>query len=487
MITDMKNEKGITLILVLIVLVILSITGLSILTFSSSNLKTSVTESNSQSAFYIAEAGVNKTLSDIEKALPLLEKQSKNETEFLLKIEQTIIKTSALQSFSVNKGNQPLATINVEKNTPKGTYKITSVGTIGERSRKVERVFAIGWTEKNELVLIPDVAMFSGTTIDLSGSGSIYGAAGTSSTSASTISLSGGSQITGKIKIPATAGNGILDIPKNGYESYVAKLETISDIPTYTLPEFPTFPSYPIPPNEKVIKNQYEQADVISNGSLIVKSYLTNNYVLNMTSSLNFNEIEVSSNNKLIINVGNTDKEIVVKTLNLSPGHIQLNGIGNLTIFVEDSFDLNGGSSINENSDFNRLKIYVKSKTKPETFKLSGSQKIYGSLFAENANIDFSGGGGFIGNIITGGKTVEFSGGSWINSALIFAPNADVTFSGGANAKGIIIGKSFSSNGGSGITYQAIDPKTIPFFGGSNSVTGETSPITLSPLLEAKN
>lgn len=89
-------------------------------------------------------------------------------------------------------------------------------------------------------------------------------------------------------------------------------------------------------------------------------------------------------------------------------------------------------------------------------------------------------------NIITVVKTVEFSGGSWINSVLIFTPNADVTFSGGANAKGIIIGKSYTSNGGSGITYQAIDPKTIPFFGGSNS-TGETSPITLSPLLESKN
>jgi Tfp pilus assembly protein PilX len=482
---EIKNEKGITLILVLILLVILSITGLSILTFSSSNLKTSVIESNSQSAFYIAEAGVNKTLSDIEKALPLLEKASKNEDEFLSKIDQSIIKTSTFQNFSVNKGNQPTATISIEKNLSKGSYKIISIGTIGERSRKVERVFSVNWTKKTGLVLIPDVAVFSGSTIDLSGSGSIYGAAGTSSKTSNSISLSGGSEITGRIKIPITAGNDILSIPRNGYENYVTKLEKISDIPPYTIPEFPTFPNHPTPPNEKVIKNQHEQANVILNGSLIVDSYLTNNYVLHMTSSLSFNKIEVSSNNKLIINVGNTDKELVVKNLNLSPGHIQIEGTGNLTIFVEDSFNLSGGSAINENSDFNRLKIYVKSKTNPQTLKLSGNQKIFGSLFAENANIDFSGGGGFIGNIVTGGKTVEFSGGSWINTALIYAPNSDVRLSGGAHAKGIIISKSYTSNGGSGITYQSINPNNVPFFGGNNT-SGENQQITLSPLLESK-
>jgi type II secretory pathway pseudopilin PulG len=376
----MKNEKGITLILVLIVLVILSITGLSILTFSSSNLKTSVTESNSQSAFYIAEAGVNKTLSDIEKALPLIEKQSKNETEFLLKIDQAIIKTSALQSFSVNKGNQPLATINVEKNMPKGTYKITSVGTIGERSRKVERIFAIGWTSKNNLVLIPDVALFSGSSINLSGSGSIYGAAATSGTTTKSISLSGGSVISGRIKIPTTGGSNMLNIPSSGYEGYTNKLEKITDIPTYTLPEFPVYPNYPIPSDEKVIKNQYEQAEVISNGTLSVKSYLTNNYVLNMSTSLNFEKIEVSSNYNLFINVGDKDKEIVVNNLNLSQGHIIINGTGNLKVYIKGSLTLSGGSTINANSNYNRLQIFVKSKTPATTLNLAGDQKIFGSL-----------------------------------------------------------------------------------------------------------
>ncbi len=68
---------------------------------------------------------------------------------------------------------------------------------------------------------------------------------------------------------------------------------------------------------------------------------------------------------------------------------------------------MGSGSVINTGGNVDKLKIYLKGSgvpSSPKSVSLSGAQKIYGSLFAEDANISFSGGSGFQGDIITGGK-----------------------------------------------------------------------------------
>ena len=61
----MNNQKGYTLIIVVLAITVISILGLSILTYSSSSLKRSVNERNDQSAYYIAESGLTKTKIDL--------------------------------------------------------------------------------------------------------------------------------------------------------------------------------------------------------------------------------------------------------------------------------------------------------------------------------------------------------------------------------------------------------------------------------------
>jgi hypothetical protein len=110
------------------------------------------------------------------------------------------------------------------------------------------------------------------------------------------------------------------------------------------------------------------------------------------------------------------------------------------------------------------LRINLKGSVPPATVKqvtLSGNQKVYGSLYAEDANITFTGGGGFQGNIITAGKKVEVTGGSWTNSSLFLAPNAEFTLGEGGIIKGSVIADSFTGTGGGSVTYE----KTTTDFG----------------------
>ena len=74
---------------------------------------------------------------------------------------------------------------------------------------------------------------------------------------------------------------------------------------------------------------------------------------------------------------------------------------------------------------------------------MAGNQRIYGSLFAEDAKIYVTNGGGFQGSLVTGGTEVEISGGTSIVTSLFFAPNASVSVSGSGNVKGPIVANTF--------------------------------------------
>lgn len=179
-----------------------------------------------------------------------------------------------------------------------------------------------------------------------------------------------------------------------------------------------------------------------------------------------------TSNYTLRIDVGDKNRAIVVDHLNIENGHIELLGTGSLTIYVTDKITLGRGSSVNENGDISRLNIFLKgtgSKHNRKELKIAGSQKIYGSLYAEDADIHFSGGGGFVGNIFTGGKNLIIEGGSTITTQLIFAPQADVRMAEGGNLKGMIVAKRFYNTGGATITFEE------PFV-----LTGPISPAALN-------
>ena len=229
----------------------------------------------------------------------------------------------------------------------------------------------------------------------------------------------------------------------------------------FQLPSFPVYPVYSTYPNKS-----WNNYDVVYNGDVRIDSWQANNYTLNLTDHASFDDIKITSNMTLYIDVGSTNKSIVVNNLNIENGHIKLKGTGKLTIYVRGNITMGAGSTINETGKIDKIMVYIdqsKNPAKPKEIKLAGAQKIYGSLFAKDANIDIDGGGGFQGHIFTGGSTVSISGGGSGNPSYIYAPNADIKLSGGGTVKGTIVGKTLDASGGTSVTYQYIDLTKLPF------------------------
>lgn len=522
---SIKSEKGFTLIVVLMVLVVLSVLTTAVIGLAVNNSAMIRGERDDQSTFYIAEAGINSMIAEIEEIAkveankkqsiptdqPELAKQLFNsgvkseikEHKFKFKLgyfQQTFGKTLAI------------ANVSFIDELPEGLrYKIESTGSIGNKKRTLERVITISFEpneipgsnsgedgnsgnsgDKGPVVNVPEgVAVFVNGKITMAGGAKIEGNIGTNQSGNKTISLSGGASVTGGVYVPKGSENGAITTTEG---IKIAAPTGMTEAGMMQLPEFPAFPEYQTP-NNQVIKNGNNQYGVIQNGNLSVDNWMTDNYVLKMTDNMMFNEIKLGSNYTMTIDVGDTDKVIVVENLNVLNGHINIIGTGKLTFLVKGNITMGSGSTINNGGSVDQLGVYLQKSSnpnKPKDVKLDGAQKIFGSLYAEDANIHVTGGGGFQGNIFTGGKNVTISGGGSAQSSLILAPNADVKLTGGGNVKGAIYANTLYADGGTIVKYKKPTIETGPFapspeIPGPNprpNSSGGTSHIKLDALLE---
>ncbi|KAA0965337.1 hypothetical protein FQ087_03245 [Sporosarcina sp. ANT_H38] len=443
------NNSGFTLVAVLMVLVVLTVLGLSILMITSNFVKITAGERDDQSVFYVAESGVVDKVYDINEVvkvafqtvktiynnLPIIEKSTfdfvgRFYSEVVSKVD---LSPRTMSSFESSFGNNPLASITVTlKSTNPPVFEIESVGTIGNKNRTVSQEVKV-FLEPSLIEgpgISGNMALYVSKTIRLDGSVKIHGDAGTKSNNPGDVTFSGGGAVTGKVI--------------QGVGNFVE------------LPPFPRFPIYNIPKNQEIMNSNGNKTDLVKDGKLLIGNYITNGYTLNMSSNMEFKEILLNENNTLIINVGDTNREIVVDHLNMTNGHIKIIGAGKLTIYVKNKMTMGSGSTINSNTgDVEKLQVYQKGSS---PINLSGSQKIFGSLFAESANINIGAGGGFHGNIISGGTEVKVDGGASVNTQLFLVPNAKFTLAGGGNIKGSIIADSFIGTGGGSVTYDVISP-----------------------------
>ena len=146
-----KKEKGFALIIAILVLTLMSILGLAIMTVSTSNFKMVKIDSKNQSAYYIGEAGINKTINNIGNKVNELSEEILSHDEFFQQLDNYIDKEleNRLEDFEENKGEQPLAEITIKdkkiiKNQIIGnfsqrivSYEISSIGKIGDATRTV--------------------------------------------------------------------------------------------------------------------------------------------------------------------------------------------------------------------------------------------------------------------------------------------------------------------------------------------------------------
>jgi hypothetical protein len=476
------NEEGMTLASVLMLLVVLSVLGLGLLAFSVNHAKLNSIERSHQASYYIAEAGVTTRMKSIEDAVKQYyeDEQTKDRNDLISKFESNFLNQKRMvDSFEPAYGEQPNATVTVERSDPEnpGEYVISSVGVIGERSRKVEKIFQVNWQDKGGLSLPGEMAVYTNTTIALKGGATIRGNMGTNSKESETISFKGGaSHQAGDIFVPNEAINIAIDAPDN---MMIKKPLPLKKEIVFSLPPFPVYPRYPVYPDKR-IGDKWNKHDVVKNGRLLIDNYLADHYTLQLNENASFSEIKLSSNNTLNINVGDSDKAIVVDHLNVQNGHINITGSGSLTFYVKDEITMGSGSSINNNGNIERLHVYLKGAKK---VKLSGSQIIFGSLYAETSDIELTGGGGFQGHIFTGGDEVIISGGARTYSSLLYAPFADFRVTGGGSVKGMILSHSFEAEGGAYAEFLELDLSSVPFgSSGGNGVPNDL--ISSKPLRE---
>lgn len=475
-----NNEQGIALTMVVFILTVVTILGLSIITLSMNNVKMSSGERSSQASYYIAESGINYKMDEIYKELDAINKEASAEVFFQhveeqLKLNEIDMYTDFEKSFN----NQPKAEVKVVKvkksnanSSNDRDYKIISKGVIGNRSRTAEKKFSVDFTQ-NSSVNLPNTALFVNKNIDLLGGAYIDGATGINSSSQGAIRLDGGAKITGDIFVGPNAKDDIIDKP--AYMNIPNKIVKLNEIKTFHMPVFPEYPTYPMISDAQFIKNQWNKYEVIKKGSIYINNWMVNNFTLDMKENLQLDKIIVDQDYTLNINIGNSNRSMVINEMNMPQGKINIIGTGKLTIFVKNNITLGGGAEINSPKNPQSVKEKIKQLDiyyKGTNLTMSGAQKIYGSLFAERANITMTGGSGFQGSIVTGGTEVNINGGTNALTQIFYAPNAAVNLSGGGKIVGSIVANSFTGTGGGFVKYEKFhDVEDLPPFLGSSKGT----------------
>lgn len=474
-----ENERGFTLIAVLVVLVVLTVLTISVLTVTSNSMKTSTGERDDQSAYYIAEAGATIVMANIEEkvnTLPTVKTYS-NALGFFGDLEAIILQPSKIDSFENTLGEQPFANITVKPVDPNNStasrdYEVISKGEIGKRSRIIKG--AINITFKEGTLIPSNLGVFASDRIELS-NGTVNGNLILNSpkkdeitSGVSKVIVSGNPTINGKIFLPNSSSFEAPAWWKNNNKPIIVSNNENLNFP---LPPFPSFPIY------KTISDRHVGTHrVIENGNLNITNYLVEDYKLKLDNNYQFNNITINSNRNLTFDIGNKDVSIVVNRIE-GQGNIYIQGTGTLTIYVRDNIDLKG-ADFNTNGKDN-LFIYIGPSTNPKnpkTFKKSDYGNVNASIYAADANIELSGSANFTGHIVTGGLTVGIPGGTKATAkgTVVYAPYANVEVLGSGRLDGAVVSKTFYMSGGASVNSKDVQLNDIPFFSGSGGESGGT-------------
>jgi len=255
----------------------------------------------------------------------------------------------------------------------------------------------------------------------------------TNSIKEASVKVSGSSKIDGDLFV---GPNGDLNKVVTGQENISGELGVMSQKLNYPMPNFPDF-------NELNFLNTGES---ISDG----RTLNPQDYDKKHIDSINLS----GRPSTLTINTGDEDRELKVGFLELGgQNKIEVIGEGKLSIYVDYKFEMKGGSEIiTEDGNVKQIMVYYKGNQDveiseyDETLQWAGNTLLNGSLFADKANIKFTGTAGVKGNVITGGD-VELYGTPTAISRLIYTPNGRVEMRGTSVIRGAVVADSFFGKG----------------------------------------
>lgn len=157
-IRSIKSEKGSGLVLSLMVLLVLSVLGASLGVITIGSYRLADTNQDSNSAYYIAEAGANMAYEELKNEVMDAYEASETKNFFYTNKEgfkgvvDKVNGEGYSEEFATQNGKQPTAEISIEGpigDEDEREYIITSVGKINSKTRVAEKSVAISWFPKN--------------------------------------------------------------------------------------------------------------------------------------------------------------------------------------------------------------------------------------------------------------------------------------------------------------------------------------------------
>lgn len=377
-----KNNRGSTLVLILIIAGIFAILATVIGSFAINENKQAIRQQKRVQAHYIARAGAEATA---EWIMSMRSDEIQKLSNYMLS-EKKVFGEGFFQVEVTKDGNNLII-----KSTGSVTNEKDTMGV----TKYVEEVVSLVLDKKSfdRTISQFDVAVFGKDSITSvrQGKGGIVGNIATNSERAAAVKLNGAYDEIGTALVPTCANKEAIVIGINNPKV----TEYTDNKKSYPPPIMPDFSMIPI-------SNYINSPVDTSKGDIVIR----------------------------------------VKELVLSGGdNISVVGSNKLIILIDNEFSMNGNSSINLNGNPDKVQIYYNG-SKGLDFK--GNVKINASLYTDKASISLDGDHAITGDIITGGSNVTIKNKYYPeNPRLIYAPNASVSiYNGNVVFEGAIIGKS---------------------------------------------
>lgn len=485
-----EEEKGSGLVLTLMVLLVLSVLGVAIGTLTIGSYRLSDATRDDTSAYYVAEAGAVAAYEEIQKEV--LDAYDKNATKGAFYSNVSTILTSkngkSKVDFETQFGEKPTATIKTEKlsGADSQTSTIYSTGEIDGKQRTVSKELTVKWVDKNTgggLPAVPaNAALLTQGNIEISGSGNLTGDIHTNTTKDKSIEISGGPVITGTtLYFPSTTTAEKLIEKKNnanGFQNHIAREKNIDfgafqsllnqvKATAYNPKDFKKLP------DKTIQQGEYNQHKVQNNGNLFVNSWIFDTYEIEVKENILFDEIEIGAGKTLIFDPMGGNHTILVNDLSILSGNLDIVGDGTITLVITDEIEFRQTSKVNVPGPSNQL-LFIYKGDSPD-FK--GITKMNANVVSIGKNEDVEISNSTINGVfLTDSEEVSYSGDTpgGPSNMMLIAPNAEVSLENSYSINGSVIAKTFKMNGGSKLTYKAIDTIGFPF--GSSGTTSDPKP-----------
>ena len=284
-------------------------------------------------------------------------------------------------------------------------------------------------------------AVHSDGSLALTGSSRIYGDVSTNSTIAGDVSFGWSTNIHGNLAV-GPGGDPQVVAPsgrnRNNPHNVTGSMSTLPSELVFDMPDFPDMPpSTPTGQSMRVTTWHEDQAQ--------------NSFHHTEFDGMLVEELAIQGNRTMTIDVGSQDRVLHVRNINIGQGNLHIVGDGKLTIYVEDSFSLGGGSHFNYSGEPENLMIYYGGNS-PINF--GGNVRLNSNIFVDKADIEISNSNQIRGNIISGGDNIRISGDAGSYSRVFYAPNADVTLSNSGRVYGSVVAKNFEASGDTYVEFQ---------------------------------